>query len=204
MGAMKITHLGHSTIAVDAPEGRIVFDPGIAVDAAASLQGAAAVVLTHEHPDHCDVDAIKSSGLPVWGPKAAAELFGGTVVKTGDTITVLGLDMQVIGGIHHKIHDKIPRPENVGFFFNGVLHPGDQFITEIPAPVKLLFVPIAGPWARSTEAADYALSVGAERVVPIHDGVLSEFGKNFTDGVLRDKIGVPGYTRLQAGESIEV
>ena len=39
----------------------LVIDPGTFSDAAAALHGATAVMVTHEHSDHLDVDAIRAA-----------------------------------------------------------------------------------------------------------------------------------------------
>ena len=39
----------------------LVIDPGSFSDAAAALDGATAVMVTHEHPDHLDADAIRAA-----------------------------------------------------------------------------------------------------------------------------------------------
>ena len=200
---MKLSLHGQSAVAVEAPQGRIVIDPGPLSDLSC-LEGAEAVLLTHAHGDHLDVDAVRASGLPVWGTQEAIDALGsGTVVHTGETFTVLGLEIHAVGGLHEEIHPSIPRPENLGYFFNGVLHPGDQWCVPKGRTVDVLLLPIAGPWVRGADAADYAMRIGARVTVPIHDAVLSDAGKTITDGMLQ-RAGVSGYRRLRVGESIDV
>lgn len=197
---MKVTMLGHSAIAVDAPAGRFVIDPGGFTDPSC-LDSADAVLLTHAHADHLDVEAVRDCGLPVWGTQETVDAVGhGTAVRAGESFEVLGIKVQAVGGLHEEIHPAIPRPENVGFFFGGVLHPGDQWVHV--EGVELLFLPISAPWVRGADAADYAMTIGARTVVPIHDAVLSDVGKQLTDGMLQ-KAGVSGYRRLAVGESVE-
>lgn len=190
-------------MAVEAPQGRIVIDPGPLSDLSC-LEGAEAVLLTHAHGDHLDVDAVRGSGLPVWGTQEAIDAIGsGTIVHAGETFTVLGLEIHVVGGLHEEIHPNIPRPENLGYLFGGVLHPGDQWVVSEGLTVDVLLLPIAGPWVRGADAADYAMRIGARLTVPIHDAVLSDAGKQITDGMLQ-RAGVSGYRRLRVGESIEI
>ena len=59
---MKLSLHGQSTVAVEAPMGRIVIDPG-----PSCLDNAGAVLLTHAHGDHLDADAVRATGLPAWG-----------------------------------------------------------------------------------------------------------------------------------------
>ena len=126
VGSMKISLHGQSAVAVEAPQGRIVIDPGPLSDLSC-LDNAGAVLLTHAHGDHLDIDAVRASGLPVWGTQEAIDAIGsGTAVHTGEEFEVLGLKIHAVGGLHEEIHPNIPRPENLGYFFNGVLHPGDM------------------------------------------------------------------------------
>ena len=200
---MKISLHGQSTVTVEAPQGRIVIDPGPLSDLSC-LDNAGAVLLTHAHGDHLDVDAVRASGLPVWGTQEAIDALGsGTIVHAGEAFTVLGLEIHAVGGLHEEIHPNIPRPENLGYFFNGVLHPGDQWVASEGRTVDVLLLPIAGPWVRGADAADYAMRIGARVTVPIHDAVLSDAGKQITDGMLQ-RAGVTGYQRLAPGESIDI
>lgn len=198
---MKISLHGQSAVAVEAPEGRIVIDPGPFSDLSC-LEGAGAVLLTHAHADHLDVDAVRATGLPVWGTQEAVDAVGsGNAVHAGEKFTVLGLEIQALGGLHEEIHPNIPRPENLGYLFGGVLHPGDQWVDA--KGVDVLLLPIAGPWVRGADAADYAMRIGARLTVPIHDAVLSDAGKRVTDGMLHST-GVTGYRRPALGEPIDV
>lgn len=200
---MKISLHGQSTVTVEAPQGRIVIDPGPFSDLSC-LEDAKAVLLTHAHGDHLDVDAVRASDLPVWGTKEAIDTLGsGTVVHAGEAFTVLGLEIQSLGGLHEEIHPNIPRPENLGYFFGGVLHPGDQWCVPEGRTVEVLLLPIAGPWVRGADAADYAMRIGARLTVPIHDAVLSDVGKHITDGMLQ-RAGVTDYQRPALGEPIPV
>src|SRR5699024_11616062 len=95
--------------------------------------------------------------------------------------------MHTVVKIHHEIHPRLPRPVNLGYYFNGVLHPGDQYITGLHN-VEVLLLPIAAPWVKNSEAAAYARTVSATRTIPIHDGVLSKYGRTIYDNVMT-KIG---------------
>lgn len=160
-----------------------------------TIPDADAVLITHAHADHLDPDRLPDA--PLWGPAEVCEKLGrGTAVSPGETITVAGQDVEVLGGRHAPIHPNIPRPVNVGYFLGGLLHPGDQYIDH---SAEVLLLPIAGPWVKAAEAADYARRVGAAATVPIHDAVLSDVGRTAFDTMLTNA-GVPGYRRLAQGE----
>ena len=61
---MRLTKLGHSCVRLDKDGAILVIDPGGWSDPAAALDGAAAVLVTHEHRDHLDADAIRGSAFP--------------------------------------------------------------------------------------------------------------------------------------------
>ncbi len=48
---MRITKFGHACVRVEFDGTTVVLDPGVFTDAGA-LDGADAVLITHEHPDH--------------------------------------------------------------------------------------------------------------------------------------------------------
>lgn len=189
---MEFSLLGHACVAVEAPGGRILIDPGTMTP---TIPDADAVLITHAHADHLDPDRLPDA--PLWGPAEVCEKLGrGTAVSPGETITVAGQDIKVLGGRHALIHPNIPRPVNVGYLLGGLLHPGDQYIDH---SAEVLLLPIAGPWVKAAEAADYAQRVGAAATVPIHDAVLSDVGRSAFDTMLTNA-GVPGYRRLARGE----
>jgi L-ascorbate metabolism protein UlaG (beta-lactamase superfamily) len=93
---MRFTKLVHSCVRLEKDGAVLVVDPGIWSDAAA-LAGADAVMITHEHPDHLDAEAISaalqaSPDLTLWAnPSITAQFadFGGRVreVHDGDALS---------------------------------------------------------------------------------------------------------------------
>ena len=56
---MRITKHGHACVRVQGDGGVVVIDPGVFTDASA-LDGADAVLITHEHADHVHPDHLRS------------------------------------------------------------------------------------------------------------------------------------------------
>ncbi|WP_261399373.1 MBL fold metallo-hydrolase [Streptomyces misionensis] len=104
------------------------------------------------------------------------------------------------------IHPDIPCPDNVGYLFDdgALYHPGDAYYAPY-APVRTLLLPTSGPWTKLGEAADYVRTVKPERVIQIHELMLSDLGQHSTANLLGEKglTGIP-ITCLEPGTSIQL
>jgi L-ascorbate metabolism protein UlaG (beta-lactamase superfamily) len=58
---MRFTKLGDPCVRLEKDGAVLVIDPGVWPAAAAALAGAAAVMVTHEHTDHLDADAVRTA-----------------------------------------------------------------------------------------------------------------------------------------------
>lgn len=185
MSALRLTKLGHACVRVEADGRRLVVDPGVWSDPEA-LDGAEAVLVTHQHPDHCAVERLRDAlsthpDLHVWAPEDAVGPLGGPgrqvhVTHPGAMLQVAGLDVEVVGEWHATIHPDIPRIHNVGYLLGGtVLHPGDA-LTDPERPIDVLLVPVTGPWLKLAEVIDYVRAVRPGRALPIHDKIYSAAG----------------------------
>ncbi len=207
---MRLTRYGHACVRLDTPDGAVLLDPGV-LSADADLEGVADVLVTHEHRDHLDVERLVSavrSGVRVHtNTEVAAALAKDhdvTVhaVEPGDTFEAAGLSVQVVGGRHADIYDGLPGCANVGFVLGGTYHPGDAL--HVPdLDVETLLLPVSAPWLKVAEAIDFVRTVSPARAHPIHDGVLSDFGRTVTDRWFELK-GETDYRRLAPGESVEL
>ncbi|MEV5747892.1 MBL fold metallo-hydrolase [Actinoallomurus sp. NPDC052308] len=212
---MRLTKLGHACIRIEKDGTTLVVDPG-GLTGPGALEGADAVLITHEHFDHFDEAALRaaldsSPGLRVWTNGATAaklEGLGGrvTTVGHGDALEIDGIGVEVYGEWHAVIHPDIPRVGNVGFLVDGrVFHPGDAF-TLPERPVDSLMVPISGPWQKAAEVVDYVRAVKPNRAFSVHDEVLSEIGKTVVNGLLGENGPGTGtaYERLSPGDTVEL
>jgi L-ascorbate metabolism protein UlaG (beta-lactamase superfamily) len=212
---MELTKHGHACVVLSEGGQRLVIDPGGFTDPAA-LDGATAVLITHEHADHFEPQRLKAAldadpALEVWTNAAVAAQLEGLgsrlhVVGHGDAVTVAGVDVQVHGELHAVIHPDIPRITNVGFLVGGqVFHPGDA-LTVPDEPVATLLLPVHAPWSKVGEVIDYVRAVDADQAYAIHDGLLNDIGLGLVGRLLGE--GGPGtptpYTRLVPGESVEL
>jgi L-ascorbate metabolism protein UlaG (beta-lactamase superfamily) len=212
---MELTKFGHASVALERDGRRLVLDPGVFTDASA-LDGAEAVLITHEHVDHFQEDRIRAAladvpGLEVWtNPAVAAALEGlGSrvhAVGAGDAFTAAGFDVKVFGEWHAVIHPDIPIVRNVGFLVDDtVFHPGDALITP-DVPVDTLLLPAHAPWSRTADLVDYVREVKPGLAIGVHDALLSELGLGLVARLLGE--GGPGtgapYQRVAVDERVSV
>jgi L-ascorbate metabolism protein UlaG (beta-lactamase superfamily) len=213
---MRFTKLGHSCVRLEKNGAVLVIDPGSFSDADSALEGAAAVLVTHEHPDHLDTEAIRAAlsndpGLTLWANQSICAQFGDFgdqvhEVQHGDALSVAGFSVHVYGVDHALIHKDIPLVINTGFLVDGELfHPGDSY-TVPEEPVRTLLLPISAPWLKSGEMIDYFREVSPARGYAIHDAILNDNGLALFArmmSVAAAPSGVP-VARLEPGTSLEL
>jgi L-ascorbate metabolism protein UlaG (beta-lactamase superfamily) len=213
---MRFTKLGHSCVRLEKDGTVLVIDPGSWSDAPAALEGASAVMVTHEHPDHLDAEAVRaaleaSPELTLWANSSIAEQFsqfGGQVhlVRDGDALAVAGFSVHVYGRDHALIYKEIPLVQNTGFLVDGDLfHPGDSF-TVPEEPVTTLLVPIAAPWMKAAEMIEYFRTVGPAQGYAIHDSILSGPGVGLFTRMMSLAAAPTGtpVARLEPGTSLDL
>jgi L-ascorbate metabolism protein UlaG (beta-lactamase superfamily) len=213
---MRFTKLGHSCVRLEKDGAVLVIDPGIFSDPAAALTGAAAVLVTHEHPDHIDAEPVRQAltndpALTFWAPPSVAgqfKDFGARVreVRHGDALEIAGFSVHVHGQDHALIHRDIPVVENRGFLVDGDLfHPGDS-LTVPDEPVSTLLLPISGPWLKAGEMIDYFRAVAPARGYAIHDAILNDAGLGLMTSMMSVAAAPSGapVARLEPGTSLEL
>src|SRR3954469_920459 len=140
---MRIEKWIHACLIVEDRGARVLIDPGKfsfrdgAVDPA-RFRDLAAIVITHEHIDHMDEDALKTirtnnpNAPLVANASIGAKLSGVTVVESGKR-TFGGLEIEAVSAAHADLLNATP-PKNVGYVINGrLLHPGDSFHAALDA-----------------------------------------------------------------------
>jgi L-ascorbate metabolism protein UlaG (beta-lactamase superfamily) len=178
---VQITHFGHACVLLDTGSARLLIDPGTFSAGFERLGGLDAILVTHQHHDHLDADRL----APLLGANPHARLivdigtstsladYTHEVVAPGESFTVAGTSVDVIGGDHGVIHPDLPIVPNNGYLVDGAaLHPGDSF-TPPPGDLDLLLLPTGAPWLKVSDAVDYLRDVAPRTVVPIHEAVLS-------------------------------
>lgn len=218
---MKLTKFTHACVRLEKDNRVLVVDPGNFSEAAEALAGAEAVLVTHEHADHIDTEAVlealrSNTHLELFAPAGVADQLRTdapeavarvNAVAPGTSFDVAGFAIRSFGGQHALIHPQIPVVANIGYLIDdNVYHPGDSFVIPDGITVKTLLVPLHAPWSKSAEVVDFVIGVRAPRAFQIHDGLLNENGLKIVEGHV-SRIGAKygtEYSHLAAGESVEV
>jgi L-ascorbate metabolism protein UlaG (beta-lactamase superfamily) len=212
---VELTKKGHACIRLEKDDRVLVLDPGGFSEPDAAV-GAHAVLITHEHPDHFDIDHLhialdESPQTEVWTLKSVADQISGVfpgrvhTVDEGDTFTAAGFDVQVHGRLHASVHPDVPQITNVGYLVDGaIFHPGDA-LTVPDAQVETLLLPLHAPWSKMSEVIDYVREVGPRSALDVHDALLTPVAGDFYAGLLGPGgpgIGPAQHVRLLPGQSI--
>jgi L-ascorbate metabolism protein UlaG (beta-lactamase superfamily) len=190
---MLLTKFGHSCVRLEKDGARLVIDPGIWAGPGV-LDEANAMLITHEHVDHVDDQAVRTAlaadaDLRLWASETVASQFaefGDRVraVHSGDAFEAAGFGVHVYGSDHALVDTAIPIVPNTGFAVDGaIFHPGDSFT--VPADkIPTLLLPVSAPWLKFSEVASYIRTVAPERAYWIHDALLNSKGSNLITNLL--------------------
>lgn len=211
---MRITKFGHACVRIEHDGTTVVLDPGMFTDVEA-VDGADAVLITHEHFDHMVVDHLRATDAPIFTIAAVETAIRGeapdvaervTVIAPGDSFDV-GLPVRAVGEMHAVIHPEFPRIFNSGYVVDAggtkVYHPGDA-LTEPGEAVDVLLVPSSAPWLKASEAVDFARAVKAPRNLAIHDRIYTDAAHGILENHMNAFLPKEGleYLRRADGEDL--
>ncbi len=186
-GDLKITFIGHGTLMMEFDGKVIHIDPWTRLADYTTLPKADIILITHEHGDHLDANAIdqasKESTKILLTQICYDKLGKGTVINNGDTKELLGLTINAVPAyniVNMRGEGNPYHPKGNG---NGyVISFGDKRVyvagdTEnIPemtnlGKIDIAFVPMNLPYTMTPEmAADAARKIKPAVLYPYHFG----------------------------------
>ncbi|MEO8518797.1 MAG: MBL fold metallo-hydrolase [Dermatophilaceae bacterium] len=188
---MRLAHLGHSCLLVDIGGERILIDPGVYSPGIVDLTGISVVLVTHQHPDHVDLQRLPAvlevnPGATVYAePQAAAVMeqagIGAEHTASGKVLEFGPVQVTPVGQMHALINEALPRVGNLGVVLRSqgepsLFHPGDAYDAE-PGQVDILALPLNAPWAASRETVAFVRRISPRVAIPIHDALVSDVGR---------------------------
>lgn len=181
---MRIVHFGHACLLLETGSERILIDPGAFSTGFEGERELSAVLVTHQHFDHLDVERLPKvleanpDAKLIVDPGSAAEVeklgVAFDIANVGDAFAVGDTSIKAVGGEHAVIHADIPVIPNIGYVFDdgAFFHPGDSFFVP-EQQIDVLGLPTGAPWLKAGEAVDYLRAVAPRVAVPIHEAVLA-------------------------------
>lgn len=174
---------------VEVGKTRVLLDPGN-YNEAPDVEEIDALLLTHEHADHCHIESVKTvleknPRMRVITHQGVGKILDDAgipyeLIGDGDRTDVSGVSVQSFGSTHACIHDDLPPVQNTGFLLDEkFFYPGDA-LHDPGKLVEILALPIAGPWVKLGEAIEYAKAIKPKFVFPVHDGMLRQSDPYFT------------------------
>lgn len=223
---MKLTKLEHAGMMLEKSGSKTMIDPGKFTTPITDSAATVAIVVTHEHDDHWTPEQLsriaeRSKDVRIFAPAGAVAKIAETdvvqaaeivPVKAGDEAEAGPFTLRFFGGVHAEIHHSIPRIDNIGVVVNDAFaYAGDAYDRPLggdgePLAVDTLAVPAYGPWMRMADSMDFIDAVRPDRVVAVHEMLLSKAGKTLSATRFRAVIEALGgeYLDLQPYESAEI
>jgi L-ascorbate metabolism protein UlaG (beta-lactamase superfamily) len=213
---MTITKFGHCCLLLEIAGKRILTDPGRFSTEQNNLTNIDIILITHEHADHYHSESVAK--ILIGNPNAVVvtntsvatlleSLNVRVVILDGRTEDcVQGVELAAYDGEHVEIFKDFGLVQNTGYLVAGeFFFPGDAY-TIPDKPVRVLALPVAGPWCKLSEAITYALAVQPQVAIPVHDATLNEAGKAVTYPHCVRELEKIGATFLvpEVGETVEV
>jgi L-ascorbate metabolism protein UlaG (beta-lactamase superfamily) len=182
---MKITKYAHSCLLIEVDEAKILTDLGSWNSEVPEISHLSAILITHEHADHFDIEKLKA--LIYTNPQAklithaavGAKLQEGgieyTSIESGERVQVSGVSIESCGTDHAIIYGSTSPCRNTGYLIADKFYiPGDALHDTPSKQIEVLALPTGGPWMKVSEAVDYAKSLKPKVVIPIHDAMYTE------------------------------
>jgi L-ascorbate metabolism protein UlaG (beta-lactamase superfamily) len=203
-GDLKITFIGHGTLMFTC-QGKVVHVDPVSREADYSrLPGADVILVTHEHGDHLDPNAIallrREQTRVVLTEACAEKVAGGTVMKNGDVLTIQGIKIEAVPAyniVHKRPSGEPFHPKGRGnsyvltFSDKRVYVAGDTENTPEMKDLKSIdvaFLPMNLPYTMTPEmVAEAAKAFKPKILYPYHYG---QTDSNALLNLLKDSQGI--------------
>ncbi len=182
---MKISKFAHSCLLLEVDGASILTDLGSWNPEVPEVSDLSAILITHEHADHFDVEKLKTLIAKNLTAKVITHVAVGeklreagidyTPIESGERVEVNGVAIESCGTDHAIIYGKTSPCRNTGYLIADKFYiPGDALHDTPSKQVEILALPTGGPWMKVAEAVDYAKSLKPKVVIPIHDAMYTE------------------------------
>lgn len=187
-GDLVVTHLGHASLMFSFKNKIIHIDPWSEIANYAELPKADLVLISHEHGDHCDNEAlskvVKDKALVYVTESCFQEIKKGEIIRNGDVKNILGIKVEAFPAYNIKHKDEKGQPYHPKGKGNGyVITFADKLIyiagdTEnIPEmknlkKIEAAFLPMNLPWTMTPEMVVDAVKTFKPKILfPYHFAV---------------------------------
>lgn len=211
---MKLTKLEHSGFVLEQNGQKLLCDPVEIEQKLPVLNNVVATIITHKHRDHLQPEVLQklldvnSKMRILTTSDAASEVPHAEIVRNGDSLIVGEFNLDFFGKDHREIFAGVVPCENLGVVIDDkIVNPGDSF--DLPVTLEtpeVLCVPLVAPWCKITDSIDYIKLVKPQKVLPVHNAILSNFGRGIYERMLKAACAEVGakFCNLNFGESLEV
>lgn len=162
----------------------ILIDPGIYSKLGITINNLKFIIFTHHHPDHFDLRQLETitqhnPQAKIFGTPPVQQALSGTgltctPVNRPATLSLGSNRIEIFQNYHQPIFPNLPLVPNLSVIVNRhFLLPGDSYFKP-ELRIDTLALPVCAPWLKVSESLAWALQLSPQKVLPIHDGFLSE------------------------------
>lgn len=210
---MKLTKYKHACFTVEIDERILVVDPGELSPDFTVTNNIDAVVVTHAHVDHFNLDTLtkihdNNPDAVILSTAEVIEKLGdlpSKIIQADEHVTIGPLHLDFYGGKHQAVHSSIPPIDNISLMVNNkIYYPGDSFY-QPEMKIDTLAVPLGAPWLKTAESIDFLVALKPRFAFPTHDETLSKAGKGFANNLVSHFASENGVQYVDiSGQTIEL
>jgi L-ascorbate metabolism protein UlaG (beta-lactamase superfamily) len=182
---VKITKYVHSCLLVETENRTALFDPGVYSESAfdiTELESLDDIFITHEHADHFSMSLVKElfAAFPDVQITSTAPVVAALAKENISAYITPQAGVKLFDAPHETMYPLGPKEAtaNIGVHYMDMIsHPGDSH--SFNETMRILALPVTGPWGRSNDAAALALALKPQFVIPVHDWHLNDGARDW-------------------------